>query len=243
MGKMIGISIRALEMIDETTGSAMEESRQVNAEAMGAARGTADASFEATSATVGASFDQIEAGAENVAGGIGGACDTLDDWAPLINTANDVGNFFSSFRRLKAAERQLEETVLSTRVRNYVFGRSPDLLSQLRDSWQPLEQAAQRFPAHREAELWELWSTGAAAHGQSPEQDGTHRDRRRLGAQDDCRRAQDRANGLVDEVGSGKDDSLGAIANSQRDVADGKSTAHPPHTVHIYYSHYIRTQQ
>jgi hypothetical protein len=101
---MIGISIKALETVDSTTGTAMNDAREVNIDASDAAMTTANSAFDETGSTVASSFATIEGGASRVASGIDGACDTLDDWAPLINTANDVGNFFSSFRRLRDEE-------------------------------------------------------------------------------------------------------------------------------------------
>lgn len=216
MGKMIGISIKALEMIDETTSSAMEESREVNAEAMDASRATADASFQATSTTVAASFDEIEDGARGVAEGIGSACDTLDSWAPLINTANDVSNFFSSFRRLK--EIQEVETVPSRAAKPFSTSSYPDVLSQLRESLHPIEQAAAHFPIRREAELWELW------HAQGDNQRNDLQ-LRRLGAQDSCRSTQESAEDLANDVANNRDSSLDAIAESQREVTDAMINA------------------
>ena len=46
----------------------------------------------------------LQAGSEEVGDGIKGACDTLDDWAPLISVGKGVGNFFSGLgRRLEPA--------------------------------------------------------------------------------------------------------------------------------------------
>jgi len=179
MGKMIGTSIKALEMVDTTTGRAMNDAQQVNIDASDAALNAADAAFDETSSTVGSSFTTIQGGAQGVAGGIDSACDTLDDWAPLINTAGAVGgavsaigNAFSGFRRLKEEEEQA--SLLSRVVSHWTSGGNlPDQIDEMK------------------AELAEAFSN-------LPRRDDLNRrqprleehSRRRLGAQETCRESQ-----------------------------------------------------
>ena len=68
MGQMIGTSIKALEMVDRTTGSAMADLQTVNVEASDAALSTANSAFDETASTVDTSFSSIQAGADTVAG-------------------------------------------------------------------------------------------------------------------------------------------------------------------------------
>jgi hypothetical protein len=68
MGQMIGTSIKALEMVDRTTGSAMADLQTVNVEASDAALSTANSAFDETASTVDTSFSSIQAVADTVAG-------------------------------------------------------------------------------------------------------------------------------------------------------------------------------
>lgn len=147
-----------------------------------------------------------------MSGGIGSACDTLDDWAPLINTANtvsntfsDIGSALSSFRRLRVEEAQ--EPNLLTRAMGFWTGSGGNLPAQIDQMKSDLADALAKMPRRE---------TSRVSH---------HKARRRLGVQDDCRDNQGRAEDLVGEVADGKEDSLNQIEDSKQDVANGINEA------------------
>ena len=125
----------------------------------------------------------------------------------MINTANDVGNFFSSFRRL-AEEAKEEEQDAGWLWPLLSGGAQSNLPRRLEQAHAELVAAAARFPSPSD-----LRRAEAAAR------------RRRLGAQDTCRNTQQDAEDLKADVDQGKEDSLSSIANSQREVSDAINNA------------------
>ena len=214
MGKMVGTSIKALEMVDATTGTAMNDARTVNIDASNAALNTADNAFDQTSSTVGSSFTTIGNGASNVAGGIDSACDTLDDWAPLINAGAAVGgavssvaSAFSGFRRLREEEEQA--SFLARVVNHWTSGGN--LPAQIDGIKAELAEAFSNLPKRGDPNHHH---PGLEEHS-----------RRRLGAQETCRESQGQADDLVNQVDTAAADSARVIGESRDSVATGINQA------------------
>jgi hypothetical protein len=175
LGDMISISMSAFAMIDRVTATSMNEAHDI-----------VDGSFAATKTSVGTTFDGLVTSSESVTSGIDSACDTLDDWAPLINTASDVGKVFSSFfRRLEDVQSD---------------DWWPSGLEQLRAARSNLKSTAASL--HKRNLLLPLVMTEPTAQ------------RRRLGPNEDCRGVQQDAQKMTQDTRQGKTDTLNSIQNT-----------------------------
>lgn len=207
IGDMISISIRSLAFVDSTTGSALGQAQETTA-----------ASFEQTSSTVDSGYGRVQDGADSVAGGVKGTCNTLSTLAPLIDVAGGVGgavggavDFISGFRRLSvprgSADGSMFDQLRTTRA---------ELMQAAADNAESLVQ----HPAF----MLLLAAGDQSPLGHSGEVNGRGGKHRRLGAGsdavDDCREVQGDAEALQGTVADSRSEALTAINNAQSDVTN-----------------------